>query len=199
MAIITGTIPEQGFEKVLYQIGAILFDELTEQKDTYSNMVDFNVFIDRIVPFDKSENLMINVTPNTINYSGHNELDMQGSTNFNIEVYSPLELTEVLGNDQVSKITIHKVVGMIRYILSSTKYNRLSLPNGLIGGTYVESVSFFDDYNNQDGANIRVSTIGFNVRINENSQLWQGVQLQGSDTIMKLYDTEKGYKLIKNN
>lgn len=195
---ITEKIPTQGFEKVLYRIAEILFLELTAQKATHDNIGNFQVFLERMTAYDKSEDIMINVTTSSANYGNFTETDTQGKTDFNIEVYAPLEHTFIAADDKVKRFTLHKVVGMIRYILQSTKYNILGLPPGLIGGTYVESIQFFDDFNNQDGANIRLATLVFSVRVCENQELWKGISIENNTTQIKLCDTDLGFKLIKN-
>lgn len=198
--LITELIPQQGFEVALYKTALILFDELTNQKTAHENMPDFSVFVERMTPYDKSENVMINVTSSNIGFGSFSESSSQGKVDFNIEVYSPLEHTSINANNLNTKsFTLHKVSGLIRYILQSTKYNRLDLPLGLVAGTYVESIQFFDDFNNRDGANIRVATVGFSVRVMENQQLWNGVDLTELFSEVKLDDTNLGYKLIKNN
>lgn len=198
MAVITEIVPQQNFETVLYKIAEILFTELTNQRSAHDNMPEFSVFIERMTPYDKSENVMINVTSRAVNYGSHTESDSQGKADYNIEIYAPLEHTFINGNDPSKKFTLHKVAGIIRYILSSTKYVVLGLPFGLIGGTYVESLQYFDDFNNQEGANIRTAILGFAVRVQENQQLWQGVQIFSNTSEVKLDQTDKGYKLIKN-
>lgn len=198
-AIVTEKITQQGFEKVLYKIAEILFLELDNQKTSHSNMDDFSVYIERMTPYDKSENIMINITSSNINFGNFTESDTQGKTDFSIEIYSPLEHSFICATDLTKTFTLHKVAGLIRYILQSSKYKTLNLPLGLIGGTYVESIQFFDDYNNKEGANIRMATLGFSVRVMENQELWDGVVLLGNDTSIKLEETNKGYKLIKIN
>lgn len=199
MELITELIPQQGFEKALYKTALVLFTELTAQKDTHNNMPDFSVFVERMTPYDKSEGVMINVTTNAINYGQYTERDSQGKTDFNIQVYSPLEHTYIDANDDTKTFTLHKVIGLIRYILQSTRYLRLDLPAGLIGGTYVENIQFFDDFNNQDGANIRMANMVFSVRVQENQELWAGVTLFNNTSQIKLDDTDLGYKVISNN
>lgn len=196
---ISEIIPKQGFEVVLYKIAEILFSELSNQKTAHSNMPDFSVFVERMTPYDKSEGVMINVTSGSANYGNFTESTTQSKTDFNIEVYSPLEHVFIKADDSISEtFTLHKVVGMVRYILQSTKYKTLDLPLGLIGGTYVESIQFFDDFNNKEGANIRIATLGFSVRIMENQDLWNGTELKDNVSQIKLGQTELGYKLIKN-
>lgn len=197
-AIIDEIILEQGFEKVLYQVAAILAIELDNQKTVHSNMPDFSVFAERMTPYDKSEDVMINVTSSNINFGSFTESSSSSKVDFSIEIYSPLEHASIIAGNS-SKFTLHKVAGLIRYILNSTKYKTLNLPLGLIGGTYVESIRFFDDFNNQGGASIRMATLSFSVRVQENQELWSSVSFQENHTSIKLEETNSGYKLIKIN
>lgn len=196
-AIITEKIQTQVFEAVLYKIAEILHLELGYQQSNHKNIDEFEVFIERMIPYDKSENIMINVTSANINYDSYTQSSAQGVSAFNIEVYAPLSEIHI-GPQEATKFKLHSAVGLIRYILQSHKYARLNMPMGCIGNTSIRSISFFDDFNNQDGANIRIATIGFDVKIIETQELWEGIELFSNSTEIKLCNTEKGYKLVKN-
>ena len=70
MAIITETIPRQGFEIVQNRIGEILLLELTNQKALQGFTSDFGVFLERQEPFDKEEDVMITVMLSGADYKG---------------------------------------------------------------------------------------------------------------------------------
>lgn len=198
-AIIDSIIPMQGSEIVLNKIGVILFEELTKQKVLRPANDDFNVYVERLAPFDNSENVMINVSLNNANYSGFTQKDSQGLCSYFIDVEAGGTGSDGEENYEDVRKKMHLYLGMIRYILSSTKYMTLGFAPGLIGGKYVESMQFPDKYISQDSGNVRFGRITFTVRVQENQDSWVGIPLNGNDSNIKLELTELGYKLTNNN
>jgi hypothetical protein len=199
-AKITEIIAEQSFEILTKEVGAILLLELDNQLnlEVCSSSIDLGVFIERIEPVDKSEDVVVNVSLNNVNYDNHNEFTSQGSHTFNIDVYCFGEAsTDETANDNV-RFKLQKITGWIRYILSSTKYKTLGLAPGFIGGTYLQSINFYDSFGKEDGAMTRMSTIVFSVRANEFQNSDDVKEFTGNDTTIKLGLTDKGYKLIFN-
>lgn len=195
---ITEIIEEQSFEFLTKTIGAILLLELENQKTIQSYDIDLGVFIERIEPIDKSEDVVVNVSLNAVNYDSHNEFESQGTHSFNIDVYTfGLESSDETANENV-RLKLHKITGWIRYILSSTKYKTLGLNPGLVGGTYVQSINFDDTFGKEDGSMSRMSRLVFSVRATEFQNSDELLAFTGNDTTIKLDLTEKGYKLIFN-
>jgi hypothetical protein len=204
-AIITESIPLQGFEFVEKRVAEILLEELTNQKAIQGLTSDFDVFLERQEPYSESEDVVVMVYMHGSEYQGFTKKDMQGVTTFFIDVYAGGEgsVGELASVDAKDKL--NKYVGMIRYILSSAKYATLGFPAGLIGGKYVEEIKFdtaftpYGNHSNYDAGYIRFSRTIFTVRIQENQDLWTGIPLQGNDTIMYLNEGLKGTKLTFNN
>ena len=197
-AKITEIIAEQSFEILTKEVGAILLLELTNQITLQSSDIDLGVFIERIEPVDKSEDVVVNVSLNNVNYDNHNEFTSQGSHTFNIDVYCFGEAsTDENANDNV-RIKLQKITGWIRYVLQSTKYKTLGFEHGLIGGTYVQSINFDDSFGKEDGSMTRMSRLVFSVRASEFQDSDELLAFTGNDTTIKLGLTNKGYKLIFN-
>lgn len=192
-ALITEIIGEQGFEKVRDAIAVILLEELTHQKAEQNFSENIEIFSERIVPMSEEENLYINVLLDSATYGNFNERDSQGRTTYFIDVYTTGKSGVESGSLDSAK-RLHKFIGMVRYILSSTIYKTLNLPLGLIGGTYVENFATVDPDRAEDGSFTRFGRLTFTVRIQENQELWQGVTLVGSGTRVKLAETDKGYR-----
>ena len=55
-------IPQQNFEKVVDQVGAVILLELSNQNTINSFGFDFGVYKERQTPIDKSEDSVINVS-----------------------------------------------------------------------------------------------------------------------------------------
>jgi hypothetical protein len=197
--LIDEKIEIQGFEVVLNKLGAILLEELSNQRDSCNNTALFDVFIERQQPYDKSEDVVIIVSLDNVNYSNFTESGSEGLCVYNVDIFTSATESAVETGNKASRDRLHLFAGWVRYILSSTKYKTLDLPPGCIGGTYVNSLSFDDNYGNQDGSFIRMSRVQFSVRINENQELFNGIDFLGNDTEIRIEGTDKGYKLIFNN
>jgi len=197
-SIITDKIQKQGFELVLDQLGIIVLEELTNQKKLCNLDYDFEVYLERQEPTDKSEDVVISIGFDSANYSNKNQATTEGLTTYFIDIFtSGIESTNESGDDN-SRIKSSRFLGMIRSILSSTKYKTLGFQYGLIGGTMVDSLQNQLRYGNGDGSFFKFARITFTVRIQENSEMWNGIELLGNDTDIKLSSTDKGLKLIFN-
>jgi len=194
MALITNIIQEQGFEKVRDSIGAILTTELLNQKTLQGFSEDINVYVGRSTPFQQDEQIMVNVLLDSSNYGSINEHDAMGNTSYYIDVFTSGKANmDSIGGYQSSQLR-DKFIGMCRAILQSTKYKTLSLPLGIISGTYCENFEVFDSTNAQDSSFTSMARLNFSVRILENQEVWQGVTIANSFTSVKLGLTEKGYQ-----
>lgn len=198
-SIIENIIPRQGFEIVLEKIAVILFEELTRQKSLQTLGDDFGVYIERQTAYDKSEGIVISVGMDGADYVGKNQFDVQGNTTYFIDLYTTGDETLVTTGDDNSRFLTLKWLGMMRSILSSTKYKTLGFQPGLIGGTMVEKIQNQLSYGNGDANFIKFARITFSVRIQENQEMWTSIELQGNDTTIKINETEKGFKLTFNN
>lgn len=200
-AIIDSIIPQQNFEKVRDQIAVILLLELTKQKQLQGVLFPepVNVFLERITPIDIQELVYVNVLLDSATYGGFTPKDSQGRTVFFIDIYTIGEAGDDISGSIDSTFRLHKFIGMVRYILSSTLYSTLGFPPGFIGGKYVESFATLDPSQKQDSNFSRMARIQFAVRIQENQDMWDGVPLMISNTTVKLELTNKGYKYVFEN
>ena len=197
--MITNIIPTQGFEIVRDLIGAILTTNLLVQKSLKNLPDEISVFTGRTTPFSSSEKLMINVSCDSSAYISFSQYNVQGSTNYFIDVFCSAAETQ---NNTGGKLSTNKrdmYVGMIRYILQSTIYKTLGIAPGLILGTYVEGFENVDSSNNQDAAFVKMSRLTFSVRLNESQNLWEGVDITSIFTDVKLELTDLGYKFKEEN
>lgn len=198
MAEITEIIPEQGFEIVLRQLGAIIKLELDNQKSLQSLSEPINVYNSRITPFAMAEELMINVLLDSSNYSNLTQVSADGETVFNIDIHCSGKANKDNNGCLDSQLRLNKFTGMIRYILSSPKYQTLGLGGELIGNRRVTGFDNFDNPNKQDSSFVRISRISYTVNIHECQEAFEGVELAGTDTDVKLDLTELGYKYQYN-
>lgn len=195
MALITIPIPVQGFEIVRDAIAANLKTEILNQETIQSSLTtSAPVFVSRVTPFSQSENIMINVLLDTGNYGSITEVSSQGSVNYFIDIYTRASANQNQSGGENSGKLLARYLGIIRFILSSTKLKTLNLPLGTIGGTYFNNFEFFEPTNVQDSANVRMCRIEFSVRILENQDVFSGVNLERIFTQVKLDSTELGYQ-----
>ncbi|PXX26277.1 hypothetical protein C7967_11539 [Thalassospira sp. 11-3] len=198
-AIITEIIPQQGFELVGERIGAVLALELANQKALQSLPDGLEVFRERITPYDKSEDVMVNVLLNNITFSNFTESNAEGGTVYYVDIYTTGIASPGKTGGQTAAALLQRYLGMARYILQSTKYKTLDFAPGTIAGTYVENIQIYDIEDNQDAANVKMGRLTFRVRIYEGQNLWEGVDMGPLATMVKLQETEKGYKYELNN
>jgi len=205
MAIITELIGKQGFEKVANRIAEILTIEIANQVTEQSFTETVEGFLERIEPFDKSEDVMFSVALREDNFDGYTQKDSQGGAMFFIDLFCSGYGEGDTPPSIVSANKMYRYAGLIRYILSSGKIPTLGFPPGLIGGKYIKKFmvdtdySNFGNHSNYDGSYIRFCRFIFIVRIQENQQLWEGIPLHGNTTNITYEETSKGTQLVFNN
>lgn len=197
-SIITEIIPQQSFEIVLNRLGAILLEEISNQVQVQALPDDVEIFIERMEGFDKSEDIVINVSCNNMNYQGQVQRGSQSDTTFFIDVYSTGEASASGAGHKDVRMKLHRYIGMCRYILSSTKYKTLGFEAGIVTGVNVTGVQFNNTDDREQADFIRMARLSLSVKIYENQEMWDAIVLQANDTTIKLDETEKGYKLIFN-
>lgn len=197
--LINEIIPIQNFELVKNSVEVILFNELNNQIKLQCKQLCIDVYTERQEPYDNAEDVVVNISLNNIPYSTIDEKTTNGNLSFKIDVYTRGYTDLEYQGNKISRSKLELVVGWIRYILSSTKYKTLGFERGFIGGTNIESIQFDDNYGNQDSSYVRMATLNFTVRVIENQEMWNGIELLGNDTIVKLDNSSKGYKLTFNN
>ena len=205
MAVITEIIPAQGFEIVQNRIGEILIEEISNQIDLQNLSDSVEVFVERIEPFDKSEDVMISVAFKEGEYEGQTTSDSQGYYTYFIDLFVTGKGIGDESPSTNSRNKLFKYIGMIRYILMSGKLQTLGFVPGLIGGKTIKKImldtdySNFGNHSNYDGAFIRFCRIYFTVRVQESQLLFEGIPLQGNNTNITYETTNKGTKVIFNN
>ena len=203
-AIITEIIPPQPVEIIENRIGEILVTEIANQQNLQFLTENVGVFLERIEPFEKSEDVGILLTLYDGDYSEFTQQSSQGSYMYYIDLYCTGEGNSTETASINSKNKIQKYVGMIRYILSSGKYPTLGFPYGLIGNKHIKKILYdvnysnFGNHSNYDGSYVRFCRMILMVNCIENQDLWLGIPLQGNDTNITYENTSKGIQLIFN-
>lgn len=187
-------IPEQNFEKISSQIGVILKEELPSQ---YADLND--IWLERIVPFDKTEIPCVNVMYAGSRYSGNDRHNSDSEDTFLIDVYENAKSTNNDRGDALANVKLKSLIGKIRYILESVEYERLDFATPLVRHTEVEEININEPEKTGDGLNNVMGRLTFKAMATESVDLQQPTPAGGYDTQVKLEETEKGYKFVKNN
>ena len=205
MAIFTEIIPTQNFDIVASKIAEILTAEIANQQTLQGFQDEVNVFLERIEPFAKEEDVMVSVAFRESIPEGHTQKDSQGYNMYFIDLFVSGYGTPGTPPSIVTKNKLFRYLGLIRYILSSGKIPTLGLPRGFIGGKYIKKITLDTDYSNfgnhsnYDWAYIRFARIMYLVRVQESQLLSLGVPLQENNTTILYENTTKGVKLKFNN
>lgn len=205
MPIFTEPITGSNYEKVSNRIAEILTEEISNQVAIQGFEETVETYLERIEPFDKSEDVMISVALRENDFDGYTQRDSQGGCMFFIDLFCSGYGEGDIAPSIVSAKKMYRYSGLIRYILSSGKIATLGFPPGFIGGKYIKKFmvdtdySNFGNHSNYDGAYIRFLRFIFIVRVQENQALWEGIPLQGNDTLFKYENTPNGTLLTFNN
>lgn len=202
--LITELIPDQPFQVIQNKIAEMLKDEIHAQHVLQDLDSEFEVFVERISPYDTSEDVMISIICREQDNMEYTQRNSQAQNMYFIDIFTGgIEV----GNETMSENVrrkLFKYVGIIKYILNSGKYPTLGLPPGLIGNRHVKKVTFDTDYSNwgnhtnYDASGIRFCRIIYLVTALEDTKAWEGIPLQGNDSFV-YKGTNKGTKLIFNN
>ena len=192
--LITEKIGKQGFELISEQLGAILLLELSNQKTIQCKPFNLDVYNERQNPIASSEDVVVNVSLNNIAISSHTEREFDSVLNFFVDIYVNGDESIDLSGDAETSQKLNLLIGWARYILSSTRYKTLAFDYGMIMGTYVRNIQFDDNFGEQNGTFSRMARISFEVRAVEGQDMENGILLGQNNSIIKLEETELGYK-----
>lgn len=204
MAQINQEIGPQAFEIVLIRIGEILANELANQFQLFETpeLENLEVWVNRYVPFDKSEMPAVNISVDNGQYSGQTAKGTDdGLYTYNIDVFTNAkgradDYQGDEGGDQLAIAKRNKIMGIIRAILRNPAFNTLGYdapPGFVMGIPHVNSILFAEP-NTEDTARNVMGRVVFEVKLPETTSLLEPDLLYGYETVVKLEFTEKGYK-----
>lgn len=200
MSILIEAIPEQNFELVRDQIGAIIKTELAGQvvlQPTEEAIKDVKVFIDRLVVSNKAELPLINIFLDTGNFNNQDVEAQDGVYIFNIDFYvSGKSGSNEARGDTRSLRDLQRLMGVIRAIIQSAKYLTLGFEAPSVLHRSIKSLLISDPTTSQDGSNISQGRLTLEVRLVEEAEMFVSRILLGTDTTVKLFETSKGFEYI---
>ena len=144
-ALITGTIPDQNFEIIRDAIVSILGVEYANQYTLNNTLPNIDkIWTERFIPFDsETEVPTINVSIDRGDYDNETIKKQDGTYLFNIDIYTNASTTVDTPADKAAMISMSKVVGKVRAILSNPVYQCAGSILGLQGVFYSKVERFF--------------------------------------------------------
>lgn len=197
--VITENIPVDPSETLRNQIAFILKAELDNQVSLKGLDDEINVFTGRTTAFQSSEKMIFNVLLDSGNSTSENQVSSFYRYVYYVDLYVSLKEKNDEDADEETSVKRDFYSGMVRYILSDHRNRTLSLPLGVIQNVTVESFDNFEAMETQSSVPSKISRITFAVRSSTNHQLWSGLEFSGSETGMKLEQTQLGYQIVKTS
>ena len=194
MVMINTIIGPSGVELIKHRIAAILKTELENQKVLQEDTFPINVFVDRMVPIDKSEILVINVRFESLNPESINQHGSQEDATFTIDTWAVSKQTSTKRGDLLSTNFRDKITFQIKAILQSNFYVTLGFVPGLIMSSNVQNIEPYEPNNNQDASFVSMARLNHEVRFYQDYKVKEGVLITNNLTNVKLSNTELGYK-----
>jgi len=193
MAKINGIIPVQNFEQVRDRICEILAEELANQYDLTGDS-EFNptVWMERTVPFDKTEMPAINVRLNSIDFGNEDVKSSDANCLFYIDCYTSSADTDDSEGDKTAAINLQRIMGIVRAILKNPQYKTLAFTAPFNCTAKINRL-YIGDTNTSDALSTTVGRIEYAVRVPENVALLNGTTLGTHSTTVTLGATDKGY------
>lgn len=198
MALITNIIQPRNYELIRDRIGLILAEEIQNQFALTANQdINSTVYVERIVPFDKTEMPCLNVLLSRGGFGNNDVKQSDGTYTYFIDVYAKSKSTNGSNGDKLAMISLQKNIGIIIAILEDTRYIRLGFTHPSISSTMVSDFAIADPSNNQDASSIVMGRITFTVRVPEKVELINASDIDGWETSVTLEESDKGYVFTK--
>ena len=201
---ITTVIGPRSAEIVRDRIAQILALELANQAtlsgDTW---IESPVYIERWVPVNVSEcedSSVIIVSIDNLDKANATPIDSDINLTFSIQVFTSKEATETNDSDVESMFRNQRIVGIIDGILSHPYYiyNTLDFEKPFLMKMGVQNAKFGFS-NREESAVLVVGNLSFLVTVAQNEPTNTGEEWTQSETVAKLFDSNKGFKYIRVN
>jgi hypothetical protein len=198
---ITNVIPQQNFELIATKIATILLAEFQNQLILLPANTVFaidKIWIERFIPFDKTELPAVNVFYSNSNYTDNDVFNSLGDAIFSIEVITNAKHTTSTNADVLASKKLQRLMGAIRYILEHPAYLNLDLQK-FVFNTKIESIRAQQPQQQGDGLHTISGLINFTVKLRENNGAQNGILLDFTGTQFRVDNTNKGYFIYLEN
>jgi len=218
MSKITAILSYANYELIRSKIASILADELTVQLalniaartaellkptpdtalialyDLNISCIPSKVYEERFIRPNPDEYPLINVVLTNVPLNdGTSNTVQYGVDKYQIEFYQDSKSNATKDGDVLATIKLHRIMAICRQILMNREYIQLDLGN-LIGYRIVQDLMIGQP--NTGGDNSHHAIFGkfdLMVKVGEEVNDLEGVELLESGTTMKIYDSELGY------
>jgi len=193
--MLNNLIPSQAFELIRDAIGRVLTAEFANQMTLGAAIILPNIYLERTCPIDKEELPVINVIyAESQNYDENTSYTSIFDNKFLIEVYTNSPTTPSTDGDKKSALANVKLMGMIRSILMDHKNLYLDFTDKFIQSRKVQSIARTQPRISNDAENTISGTLEVHYVAEETTETEQGTLGILFNTVVKLENTEKGYK-----
>jgi hypothetical protein len=199
--MLSSIIPSGRFEMIRDAIGRVLTAELANQKTLASeDAVDIAVFLERTCPIDKEELPLINIVYADTEFPEEPTcMTSLGDNKYLVECYVNSESDPMGDGDKKAAVKLAKIMGMIRTILMNNRYLYLDFSEKFIQTRKIRTITRTQPRMANDALNTISGVIEVHYLAEEVTELETGTPVAYLDTVVKLSDTDKGYKYVIEN
>jgi len=210
MAKIIGKIPPQQYEIIRDRIAEILALELANQFSLYTaqeiiddpkqKVLQAAVYTERMVPVTIDETEIVNVQLAFGDFEGSTQVTTSDQSDalhtFFIDCYSKGVANDNSSASKDSRLRLQRLIGVCRAVLMAPVYRLLDFPAPSLKRRKVVRVEMAEPKNEADAQAATIGRIIIEVEVPETVELLTPTALAGSDTEVKLVETDKGHKYV---
>jgi hypothetical protein len=199
--MLSNIIPSQRFELIRDAIGRVLTAELANQKILAGDDGIFiNIYLERMCPIDKEELPLVNIVYADTEFPEEpTSMTSLGDNKYLVECYVNGESDSSGDGDKKAAVRLAKIMGMIRAILMNNRYLHLDFSEKFIQTRKVKSITRTQPRIANDALNTVSGMIEVHYLAEEETELETGTLEAYLGTVVKLSDTDKGYKYVIEN
>lgn len=208
--MLNNIIPTQNFELIRDAIGRVLTAEFANQHElikAYNEAHENDaepvciepicptIWLERVCPFDKEELPAINIVYADTDFTDETTAyTSRGDNKYYIELYTNAPSTIGMDGDKTAAIHLAKLAGAVRAILMDNKNRNLDFANNPIPSRYVKTITRTQPRISSDAENTISGIVEAHYIVEESTETEPGVVVAASSTVVKLSETDRGYK-----
>ncbi len=198
MAKILLPIPPRAFELIRDRILEILIEEIVHQQEITYDSTSIDFMLERGANISHEEMPAINVTLGKGDFSNKNTITTDGQYIYNVDVHVAADATPVYeDSDSLASLNMQRLLGKCMAILQNPDYKTLGFVPGFIGGVSAVDLNIAAA-GKQDAKSTAMGRLQITVKANEVTELNTPSLVAGYETIVKISDSNKGYKYTSN-
>jgi len=192
-ALISTKLLPRSYEAIRDQIAAIILVEMENQRLLYrDDNLSVSVFCERFGSYDPAEGNVINVVLASGVFDNHSIFTQRDELVYYIDVFTSSSGSILAQGDNRVSVLNHRIVGMVNAIFNDQAYVRLGLANGIIESRRTTNISF-SPYP-EDNDFVKIGRLTLTVTAHEDFRDGSGTMEAYLNTVVKLSETDKGFK-----